>query len=370
VSQANLGILTRRARLPSTCILLILIAIAGALPSAALAARPSVPAVFTGTALWVREVSSTENGLGLAQVAAGAGVRTLYVKAADGASPEPQFSTALVSEIRSTGTTVCAWTFMYGSDPTAEAAVAASAAGDGAQCLVIDAEGTADVPNLYDAAQVFVRTLRAQVGAKFPIGLASQAEITEHPTFPYSVFLGPGAFNVVLPLIYWLDFGQSVKEAYAETMAANAIYGRPILPVGQLYGTPPPPELERFRSLAAAYGTAGLSFFDLDAAQPQQLAALNTPLPKLPRRALTAPTVRPGADGDQIVQAQELLNAAGAHLPVGGYYGAQTAHATASFQARHHLTPNGILNPATWKALLHFTPREPSWANAPPNSAR
>ncbi len=370
MSEAILGILTRRARLGSACVLVTLAAIVGALPSAALAARPSVPAVFAGTALWVREVPSAASGLRLVEDAAGAGVRTLYVKAADGTSPEPQFSSALVSEIRSAGTNVCAWTFMYGSDPSAEAAVAASAVNDGAQCLVIDAEGSADVPNLYGAAQVFVRTLRAQVGAKFPIGLAGQAEVAEHPSFPYSVFLGPGGFNVVLPLIYWLDFGQSVDGAYAQTMAANAIYGRPILPVGQLYDSPTSPELERFRALASAYGAAGISFFDLDAAQPQQLAVLSAPLSKLPRRALTAPTVRPGADGDQIVQAQELLNATGAHLPVGGFYGTQTAHAVASFQVRHHLRADGILNPATWRALLYFRPREPSWAKGPPDSAR
>jgi hypothetical protein len=353
----------------SACVLVALAALVGAVPSAAHAARPPVPTVFAGTALWVREVASGETGLGLADDAASAGVRTLYVKAGDGTSPEPQFSSALVSEIRSAGTTVCAWTFMYGSDPPAEAAVAAAAVNDGAQCLVIDAEGTADVPNLYGAAQRFVRTLRSRVGPAFPIGLASQAEVAEHPTFPYSVFLGPGGFNVVLPLIYWLDFGQSVNAAYAATMGANAIYGRPILPVGQLYDTPTPPELERFRALAAAYGAAGFSFFDLDAAEPQELAALAAPLPKLARRALIAPTLRPGADGDEIVQAQELLNAAGAHLPVGGFYGAETARAVASFQARHRLTPDGILTPATWTALLHLKPREPSWANAPPQSA-
>ena len=370
MNKAILPILTRRAGLRSACVLIILTAIAGALSSAALPARPLVPAVFAGTGLWVREVAPAENGLGLADEAASVGARTLYVKAADGTSPEPQFSLSLVSEIRSAGTNGCAWTFMYGSDPTAEAAVAATAVNDGAQCLVIDAEGTSENLNQYGAAQLFVRTIRSRVGSAFPIGLASQAEVAEHPTFPYSVFLGPGAFNVVLPLIYWLDFGQSIEGAYSETMGANAIYGRPVLPVGQLYNSPTSPELERFRALAAAYGAAGLSFFDLDAAQPQELAALSAPLSKLPRRALTAPTMHPGTDGDQIVQAQELLNAAGARLQVGGFYGTQTAHAVASFQARHHLRPDGILNPATWRSLLYLRPREPSWTKGPPDSAR
>ena len=73
---------------------------------------------------------------------------------------------------------------------------------------------------------------------------------------------------------------------------------------------------------------------------------------------------------DEIVQAQELLNAAGAHLPVGGFFGAETAHAVTTFQSRHRLRPDGVLGPATWKALLRLRPREPSWASGPPDCAR
>jgi hypothetical protein len=358
-----------RGRLPQAFGLVIAaIAIAGLVPTAGLAAQSAIPRAFVGTALWVREVPAQESGQELAAGAARAGVRTLYVKAGDGSSAEPQFSSALVSELRSAGATVCGWTFAYGQNPLAEAAVAVAAVQNGAQCLVIDAEGQYD--KLYGAAQLFVRTLRAQLGARFPIGLAGQAEVAQHPTFPYSVFLGPGGFDVVLPQMYWLDLGVSPDAAYAATIGANSIYGRPILPVGQLYGSPQAAELVRFRALAGAYGAPGLSFFDLDAAQPQGLTALGAPLPRIARRPIVPPTLHAGADGDEIVQAQELLNAAGARLPVGGFFGAMTAHAVASFQARHHLRASGVLGPATWKALLRFHPREPSWASGPPDSAQ
>jgi len=343
-------------------------AIAVLAPGGALAAPQRAPAVFRGEALWVREVPAGASGRELVARAAAGGVRTLYVKAGDGARAEPGFTAALVAEMRAAGASVCAWTFAYGSEPAAEAAVAASAVNAGAQCLVIDAEGEYD--GLYGPAQLFVADLRSQVGAGFPIGLASQAEVAQHPAFPYSVFLGPGGFNVVLPQIYWLDFGVSVERAYSATIGANSIYGRPILPVGQLYNSPQPTELQRFRALAQAYASPGMSFFDLEVAQPQDLAALASPPPVLAHRPLAAPTIHPGADGDEIIQAQELLNAAGAHLPVGGFYGAETAHAVAAFQARHHLPPTGLLAAATWKALLRFKPREPSWAGGPPASAR
>ena len=333
-------------------------------PACGLAASSSVPRPFVGTALWVNQLTPGESGGELLAAAAPAGVRTLYVKAAEGSTPEPQFSTALVSEMRAAGATVCAWTFANGRDPSAEASAAVAAVHAGAQCLVVDAESQYD--KLYGAAQLFVRALRSQLGTGFPIGLASEAEVSEHPTFPYSVFLGPGGFNVALPQIYWLELGVSVDAAYAATIGGNSIYGRPILPVGQLYNAPTPAEVTRFRTLAHAYGALGSSFFDLAHAQPQTLLALRAPPPRLARRTPVAPTLRAGACGDEIVQAQELLNASGAQLLVGGFFGDETARAVAAFQARHRLPPNGVLGPATWSALLRLHPREPSWATGPP----
>jgi hypothetical protein len=333
-----------------------------------LAAQASVPQSFKGAALWVTQLAPGQTGSEVVAQAASAGMHTVYVKAAEGATAEPRFSAALVSEMRAAGATVCGWAVAVGANPAAEAGAAVAAVHAGAQCLVVDAEGEYD--SLYYPAQLFVRALRAQLGASFPIGLASQAEVYEHPKFPYSVFLGPGGFNVVLPLMYWLDFGVSVDGVYEDSMGANSIYGRPILPVGQLYGTPTTEELLRFRALAHAYGSPGVSFFDLAAAQPGQLPELASPLPALQRKPVLAPTLHAGADSDEIVQAQELLNAAGAHLPVGGFYGAETERAVAAFQARHHLQASGVLGTATWKALLRFHPRAPSWANGPPDSAQ
>jgi hypothetical protein len=338
------------------------------LPTAGHAAQAPVPQPFRGGALWVTQLAPGQSGAEVVAQAAAANMHTVYVKAAEGATPEAQFSAALVAEMRAAGATVCAWTFAVGVNPAAEAAAAVAAVHAGAQCLVVDAEGEYD--SLYYPAQLFVHALRAQLGAGLPIGLASQAEVYEHPKFPYSVFLAPGAFNVVLPLMYWLDFGVSVDAVYADTIGANSIYGRPILPVGQLYGTPTTAELLRFRALARAYGSPGVSFFDLAAAAPGVLPALASPPPALPRKAVLAPTLHAGADSDEIVQAQELLNAAGAHLPVGGFYGAETTRAVAAFQAHHHLRASGVLGAATWRALLNFRPREPSWASAPPDSAQ
>ncbi len=325
---------------------------------------------FAGTALWIAQVAQVPGQVSpqqLAEQSRTAGIHTLYVKGADGSTPDPQLTPALLGALRMGGVSVCAWTFAYGLNPVGEAAAAVAAVRSGAQCLVVDAEGQYD--GRYGAAQTFVRSLRSQLGSKFPIGLAGQAEVLQHPTFPYSVFLGPGGFNFDLPQIYWLDLHLSVPAAYAATIGSNSIYGRQVLPVGQLYGAPTSAEVARFRSLAGAYGLPGTSFFDLESAQPGQIASFAPAPPRSARHSGNPPVLRAGADGDEIVWAQELLNGANARLPVGGFFGAQTSRALAHFQARHHLHADGVLGPATWKALLRQHAREPSWATGPPSSA-
>jgi Putative peptidoglycan binding domain len=332
------------------------------------------PAVATAsplqtTALWLAHPPSTSTPQQVAAAADQAGIHTLFVKAAEGSTPEPGYTAALVSSLTSRGITVCAWTFVYGQHPAAEAAAAEAAVAAGAKCLVIDAEEHYD--SRYGAAQAFVRALRRKLGAGFPIGLAGEALIAVHPKFPYSVFLGPGGFSVDMPQVYWRDFNMTPSVAFAAAIPANMLYGRPIAPVGQLFGGVTSEEVGSFLTEARIWSPiSGFSLFDFEEAQPAELAMLLArPIPAIARTS-NFPVVSPGADGDEIVWAQEHLNGAGARLPVGGFYGAQTARAIARFQTRRRLKADGILGPSTWRALLKVRPRIPSWAKAPPQSAR
>jgi len=340
-------------------VLLGLVAVLALAPGSASGA--GLPAPFRGTSLWVVR-ASPEDAATLTAAARAAGARTLLVKAAEGASPEPQFTPTLVARLRAGGVGVCAWAFDSGAAPAAEAA-AAAAGGAQAGCLVVDAEGEYDCR--YRAAQVFVRALRAQLGSSFPIALAGQAEVLEHPQFPYSVFLGPGGFDADMPQVYWLDFGQSVAAAFANSVPINSIYGRPIVPVGQLYNDPTPSQVASFGQESALYGLAGRSFFDVDSASGEDLAALGQASAGPARVRVRPPTLHAGADGDEIVWAQELLDAAGARLPIGGFFGGQTERAVVRFQARHRLRRSGLLDAATWTALERLRAHEPSW-RAPP----
>ena len=168
--------------------LLVVLGLGGLCPiEAAASARPP-----NGRAMWIWYVSRSAGG-NLAAIAAdarAAGVDTLIVKAADGVTPWSQFNRRLVSTFRAHGLHVCAWQYVYGAHPVAEAAAGARAARTGAQCLIIDAE--AQYEGRYASAQIYLHRLRAAVGHRYRIGLTSFPYVDYHPAFPYSVFLGPG----------------------------------------------------------------------------------------------------------------------------------------------------------------------------------
>ena len=343
----------------------VLLGAAGALLLGAPGAGAAGISALRGPSLWIVHAGEPA---AIAVQARQAGVRTLLVKAADGTTPDPQFSPALVSALRASGLTVCGWTFAYGSEPAAEAAAAVASVRAGAQCLVVDAEGEYD--SRYGSAQVFVRSLRSALGPGFPIALAGQAETFQHPKFPYSVFLGPGAFQLDMPQIYWHDLGLSVPAAYRLAIAENALYGRPIVPVGQLYGGVGAQEVAQFAALADEYGSPGASFFDLDSAEPALLAAV---VPRL--RPDVRIVARPSNDPARCGRRRGAVGAGAAQRRGGATAGrrllrrADARALVTRFQARHDLRRSGILDAPTWRALLRVRPRVPSWARRPPDSA-
>ena len=209
-----------------------------------------------------------------------AGVTTLFVKSSDGSSNYwSQFSPELVAQLHANGLKVCAWQYVYGSNPAGEASLGAQAVADGADCLVIDAE--AQYEGRYGAAQTYINDLREKIGASYPLGLASFPYVYDHSTFPYSVFLGPNGAQFNAPQMYWKDIGNSVDTVFANTYIANRIYGRPIMPLGQTYSHPSEAELVRFREEAVDYGATGISWWDWQETPSSGWSALAAPLSPL-----------------------------------------------------------------------------------------
>jgi peptidoglycan hydrolase-like protein with peptidoglycan-binding domain len=335
---------------------------------APVAGTPSGTA-FEGQGMWIWYLSASDGG-DLASIVAqahAAGVTTLFIKSSDGSTNYwSQFSPQLVAELHANGLKVCAWQFVYGTEPVGEANLGAEAAADGADCLVIDAEG--EYEGRYGAAQTYIDDLRAKIGPTYPLGLASFPYVYDHASFPYSVFLGPNGAQFNAPQMYWKDIGNSIDTAYANTYISNRVYGRPIFPLGQTYESPSSAELVRFREEAVDYGATGVSWWDWQETPASEWTALAEPL-----APLTSVTPNPGYTeleqgnrGDPVLWMQEHLASAIPTQATTGIFDATTAANLAAFQSAHGIAPTGKTEAATWQALLALPPVAVNWTGGGP----
>ncbi len=329
-----------------------------------------VPAgALEGQGMWIWYVSRSSGGSAPAIVAQAhaAGVTTVFVKSSDGSSNYwSQFSPQLVAELHAAGLKVCAWQYVYGSEPAGEAALGAQAVANGADCLVIDAE--AEYEGKYAAAQTYIADLRAKIGATYPLALASFPYVSYHGSFPYSVFLGPNGAQYNAPQMYWKDIGVSVDTVFANTYIANRIYQRPIFPLGQTYGGVSSSDLMRFREEAVLYGASGWSFWDWQettSAGWSTLGAGMSPLTSVTPNT-SYPELSKGSRGDQVLWLQEHLAAAIPSQETTGNFGSQTTTDLSSFQSAHGIEPSGVATGPTWEALLALAPVEVKWTGKGP----
>ncbi len=322
---------------------------------------------LNGRAMWIWELSRSDGG-NLTSLIADAhrfGLSTVIVKSSDGSDMWSQFTPQLVSALHAQGIKVCAWQYVYGDAPVTEAYKGAAAVHDGADCLIIDAES--EYEGKYVSAQVYIQRLRSLIGYGYPLVLAGFPYVDYHPGFPYSVFLGPGGAQYNAPQMYWRDIGTTTDNVFGHTYAYNLIYGRPIYPLGQLYGRPPAHQVVRFRQLARAYGAAGVSWWDWQEAGAAMWTAVSRPAGTLPGYVpyKTLADVNPNSSGDLVVWVQEHLVSAGYPIQVSGDYGYHTLLDVQAFQTSHGLTPDGIIGPETWAALLRYRIARVKWSVAP-----
>jgi len=356
---------------------LTVIALNGQLPSAAAetggAGQVEEAPVLSNTpfdrhGMWIWYVERSNGGSLPAIVAQAkrAGIGTVYVKAGDGADVWSQFSTALVRALHRGGLSVCAWQFVYGDAPVAEARVAAAAVAKGADCFVIDAEG--EYEGKYAAADLYIRTLRAKIGDTFPLSLAAFPYVDYHPSFPYSVFFGPGGATYNQPQMYWKTIGTSVRSVYEHSYLYNRIWGHPIHPIGQTYEAPGNGPLKLFRRFAASYGDLAPSWWDWQETDAREWAALGATSARRPlpgrSQSVEHPLLKRGSRGDMVVWAQERLVGAGQDVPVTGVFGQLTYAAVRSFQEAKGLAADGKIGTGTWQSLLNFTPYRVRWSGS------
>jgi Putative peptidoglycan binding domain len=320
---------------------------------------------LTDRGMWIWYVSHA-NGGNVNSIIATAhrrGLGTVMIKSGDGSGYWSQFSRGLVSALHAAGIHVCAWQYVYGTYPTAEAQVGAQAVRNGADCLLIDAES--EYEGKYVSAQIYIRQLRRLVGPSFPIGLASFPYVDYHPALPYSVFLGPNGAQYNAPQMYWSDIGTTVDEVYSHTYVYNRPYNRPIEPLGDITTNPPAAQILRFRQLSRAYGAGGISWWEWSQTPEAAWRALSQPVGPLAgyRVVLGMPALASGASGDLVVWAQEHLYSAGQHITIDGAFGPHTQAAVQRFQSAHGLSRDGVIGLSTWRALLKYAPVNVTWTS-------
>ena len=325
---------------------------------------------YRGQGMWIWYISKSSGGK-LSRIAKKAkrhGVRTLYIKGADGTGSWDQFTRPMVKYFHRHGLRVCAWQYVYGSHPKVEARKAAQTVNKGADCLIIDAE--TEYEGRYRAADTYVDKLRHRVGRKFPTALASYPYVDYHPGLPYSVFLGPGGARFNLPQVYWHAIGVSVGEADRHTIRTNRVYGRGIYPVGQTYrdpgGRPSAKQIRKFRRLAISFDFHGISWWSWQHTSRKQWRALGQRVSKgisgVRRGSSNYPVLSKGSKGDLVVWAQEHLRGAGAHLGVTGYFARKTSRAVKRFQRKHGLRADGVIGARTWRKLMKVHPDTIDWS--------
>jgi peptidoglycan hydrolase-like protein with peptidoglycan-binding domain len=321
---------------------------------------------FDRHGMWIWYVDRSEGG-SVEQIIARArraGIGTLYIKAGDEDDVWSQFNRSLVGALHRGGLDVCAWQFVYGDMPVAEAKVGAAAVRRGADCLVIDAEGQYE--GKYAAADRYLRALRGRIGAALPLSLAAFPYVDYHPSFPYSVFFGPEGATANQPQMYWRAIGTSVRAVYEHTYLFNRLWGHPLYPLGQTYGGAGRKEILRFRRFAESYGGLAPSWWDWQETSTGGWQALGAAIdgPVFGYRPIVShPLLRRGSSGDLVVWAQAHLRAAvEPQLPVTGIFGMRTRAAVRSFQASHGLPVDGAIGTDTWGSLLDFDPVRPRWA--------
>src|SRR5436309_141854 len=71
------------------------------------------------------------------------------------------------------------------------------------------------------------------------------------------------------------------RHSSSHTYIHNRIYQKPIFPLGQSYDDPPPSDMERFRQVAAVYGSSGLSWWSWQASADRGWQAIGAQIQPL-----------------------------------------------------------------------------------------
>jgi hypothetical protein len=252
------------------------------LPCAAAQAAPKPPPVppvvappladpataFDGDGMWIWQIEETEGG-DLERIAArarSAGLSFVVVKAAHGTRWWPQFDRELVDTLHAAGVRVCAYqrALSRRPEPRRGRSPGPSASARTAWSSTPRPSTSAATPR------------RARTSARCAPRSATRSRRADElpvrrraPQLPVRDLPRARRRAGQPPQMYWGLIGTTIGQTFARTWEANAAFGRPIRPIGQLFGGVRPAAVRAFRAQAAAHGAAGVSWWVWQHARPQ-----------------------------------------------------------------------------------------------------
>ncbi len=173
----------------------------------------------------------------------------------------------VVDAIRAKGLQVWGWHYVYGYNPSGEAAIAISQVKkynlDG---YVVDAEIEYQQTGREAVARSFMSSVRSGL-PNTPIALSTYRWPSYHKTFPYAAFLEKCDYN--MPQVYWM---QAHNPAYDLTKSYNEFKAmtpyRPLIPTGAAFSesgwTPTADDLRVFSDTAKSLGLTGCNYYSWD----------------------------------------------------------------------------------------------------------
>ncbi|MGB9791824.1 MAG: hypothetical protein ACPLTR_04510 [Thermacetogeniaceae bacterium] len=215
---------------------------------------------WNGKHFWVWEMNKCEGGKAelLVKRAAELGLKGLLVKAWDGSRYWPQFN-RVVGPAKNAGLTVAGWGYSYGNNVAGEIAAMEQAVAAGCDWLVIDAEKEYEGDDGKKKAVSLLTAVKSSSFKDVALGYTTFAFPSLHRKFPYEIF--SSCCDVVLPQVYWRDFGMSPDQALQRSVRELQPYGLNIAPIGQAFGGVSPEEIWIFGREAEALGLLGISFW-------------------------------------------------------------------------------------------------------------
>jgi hypothetical protein len=229
-----------------------------------------------GKGIWIWKIPNCEGGNAesIATIAKNNGFSHVLIKIADSSyaynvdkTSGADLIPAVVDALRAKGILVWGWHYVYGYNPSGEAAIAIS------QCkkynldgYVIDAEVEYTQSGREAVARSFMTALRSGI-PNTPVALSTFRWPSYHSNFPYAAFLEKCDYN--MPQVYWLSARNPVYDltkSYNEFKAMSCY--KPMIPTGPAFiesgWQPTSSEVTAFLDCAKSLGCTGANIYCWD----------------------------------------------------------------------------------------------------------